>query len=120
MDDRSGVGRNAVALPTSGGAGTNVTDGFQADLRRGTGSYIIIISAPPGRGGLHPDVRLQYNSANGFGPAGIGWSFEPPELVRRLDVGTPTFLPEDDVFTFQDEELLDVGGGCYRCRTERN
>jgi RHS repeat-associated protein len=120
MDDKSGVGPNALILPKGGGAATGVTQGFQADLSRGTGTYSIRIIAPPGRGGLQPDLQITYSSAAGFGPTGLGWSFGPLQIQRRMDIGSPTYVDDEDVFTFGGEELLHVGGPDYRCLTERN
>jgi hypothetical protein len=119
VDDRSGIGPNALIVPRGGGAATSVTQGFQAELNRGTGTYSIRIVVPPGRGTLQPDLRLSYSSAAGFGPAGLGWSYGPPRVERRTDTGAPTYVDHDDVFVFGGEELLHVSGADYRCRVER-
>jgi len=48
MEDKSGVGRNAVSLPKGGGASLPSGEAFAVDQTRGTGYYAIPILVPPG------------------------------------------------------------------------
>src|SRR5580658_1245110 len=48
----------------------------------GAATYTIAISAPPGTAGMVPSLSLEYNSQNGNGLLGVGWS-----LAGLLSVG---------------------------------
>lgn len=120
MEDKSGVGRNAVSLPQGGGAAMASSDSLTVDMSRGGGSYSVSIQAPPGRGGLNPDLRLNYSSTTGFGAAGLGWSLDTPRIFRRTDTGVPTYNDCQDVFSYQGEELVFCGNGQYRTKIDKN
>jgi hypothetical protein len=120
VEDKSGLGRNAISLPQGGGAAVGEGDAFQVDQLRGTGSYSIPISIPKARGRLALSLNLTYSSDVGFGPIGLGWDLNVASIRRRLDTGVPTYNDDDDVFTFDGEELLKVGPNHYRCRIEKN
>lgn len=46
-------------------------------------TYSIPIQAPPGRGGLEPNLALVYNSAAGNGYVGVGWSLQGFSTIHR-------------------------------------
>lgn len=52
-------------------------------------TYPIVI--PAGRHGLQPDVNLYYNSANGNGPLGVGWSIPMPAVTIDTRWGVPRY-----------------------------
>lgn len=120
MEDKSGVGRNAISLPQGGGGVEGVGSLFSVDHLRGRGSYRISIVAPPGRGGLNPELSLVYQSDAGFGPLGLGWSLSHLHVTRRTDVGVPTYSNTEDTFSFKGEELLSLAGGAFRARIEKD
>ena len=55
-----------------------------------------------------PDVSLTYNSGNGNGPFGLGWSFSVPNITRKTAKGIPRYRDseESDVFLLTNEEDL--------------
>jgi len=120
LEDKSGVGRTAVSLPQGGGAAMASSDSLTVDMSRGGGSYSVSIQAPPGRGGLNSDLRLNYSSTTGFGAAGLGWNLDTPRIFRRTDTGVPTYNDSEDVFSYQGEELVFCGNGQYRAKIEKN
>jgi hypothetical protein len=65
----------------------------QVEHFRGALSYRIPLQVPAGRGGLQPDVVLDYNSDRIDGIlaeiqsdwAGLGWSLDAPQIVRSVE-----------------------------------
>jgi RHS repeat-associated protein len=51
----------------------------------------IPIAAPPGPGGLAPELALSYSSRRADGPVGVGWSLELPEIRCSARFGVPDF-----------------------------
>jgi RHS repeat-associated protein len=62
----------------------------------------------PGRGGLTPPLQLAYDSGQGNGPMGIGWSLGIPAITRKTDKGLPRYCDgeESDVFILAGAEDL--------------
>ena len=58
-----------------------------ADLFTGTATTSIPIAVPPGRGGVHPNLALVYNSANGNDWVGLGWKLEKSVIKRQTRFG---------------------------------
>ncbi|MFL6194314.1 MAG: SpvB/TcaC N-terminal domain-containing protein, partial [Thermoanaerobaculia bacterium] len=46
---------------------------------------------PPGRHGLHPDLAIEYNSANGDGWLGLGWDLRLPSIEVSTLFGVPRY-----------------------------
>ena len=62
-------------------AGT--TEGeFQVNGNGGA-NYTIPIEVPPGRNGIEPQLSLQYNSQQGNGLLGVGWSLTGLSAIAR-------------------------------------
>ncbi len=63
----------------------------------------IPVFTSPGRGGFHPELTLQYDSGQGNGPFGVGWSLSLPRITRKTDKGLPRYIdgaPAADSDTF--------------------
>lgn len=60
------------------------TDLPKVDQVTGALSFAVPIATPPGRGGVQPDIALQYNSQdkNIFSPFGYGWSLNISYIKR--------------------------------------
>jgi RHS repeat-associated protein len=112
-----------LSLPTGGGAVRGIGEKFVAELQSGTGNYSVPLELPPGRGGLVPNLALQYSSGSGNGPFGLGWSLSVPGVARQTARGVPRY-GESDVFVLSGaEDLIAVPGAAdgrqrYRPRTE--
>ncbi|HEX8949877.1 MAG TPA: SpvB/TcaC N-terminal domain-containing protein, partial [Dissulfurispiraceae bacterium] len=63
--------------------GAKVTD----PTNSGAASMSIPIVAPPGRGGIAPNLALVYNSYKGNGWVGVGWTLSLGEIQRNTKYG---------------------------------
>jgi hypothetical protein len=75
------------------------------------------IPTPKGHAGTGPTLSLVYSSGAGAGVCGVGWSFGVGAIRRRTDKGIPSFQ-DDDRFVLGDDELVPLGDGYFRRRTE--
>ncbi len=57
--------------------------GVYGVTRDGTATYTFPVQAPPGRGGIEPQLALRYDSNAGFGLSGQGWSLDGLSAIRR-------------------------------------
>ena len=132
--DKNGVSPNVISLPSGPGSIEGLGESFQPLLNTGTARYAVKIPLPKGHN--TPELKLQYESGFGDGPAGIGWVFGPGSIARQVDKGIPRYVDgpnsvdddtdgaideadETDTFVGPDgEELVPVGGGVYRARIE--
>ena len=81
-------------------------------------SYSISLEVPKGRGGMSPELSLEYSSVGGNGPAGMGWQLSGlgssiTRCGQSLDAeGTVTGVRFDktDRFCLDGEKLVAVGG----------
>jgi Salmonella virulence plasmid 65kDa B protein/Insecticide toxin TcdB middle/N-terminal region/Insecticide toxin TcdB middle/C-terminal region/FG-GAP-like repeat len=132
MSNKSGTSPQAVPLPTGGGALAGIGETFTPDLFSGTGSFTVPLDLPVGRNGFQPSLNLTYDTGEGNGPFGLGWSMSVPSVRRKTSDGVPRYRDgsdpgsdEDaDVFLFSGaEDLVPVtrpepGTTRYRPRTE--
>jgi RHS repeat-associated protein len=93
-------------LPKSGGALRSLGEKFQAGGPTGTGSLRVPLPISSCRGGTGPALSLTYDSGQGQGPFGIGWSVSVPNIVRRTDKGLPRYADaeEPDIFILSGQE----------------
>jgi RHS repeat-associated protein len=114
----TGTAPGLTSLPQGSGV-SPLGDRFEPDLVRGSGSYAISFPVPKGPNNLQPSLGLSYSTGSGNGPFGMGWRTGLPRIERRTDRGIPTYDDEADTFVIGDgEELLPIGGGRYRPRTD--
>jgi RHS repeat-associated protein len=119
--DKSGVKASVLSLPTGAGSIEGLGESFEPQLNTGGSTYGVTIALPPGRAGLLPSVRLDYNSYTGNGICGIGWSLEFPSIKRQTDKGFPEYDSMDS-FVHQGEELVPLNNPerDWRCENERD
>lgn len=77
------------------------------DLVTGAAVHSIAFEAPPGTGGLTPQIALRYSS---HGPrqswVGSGWSLALPAVMRSLERGVPRYDDAVDDFEIDGEKLV--------------
>jgi RHS repeat-associated protein len=97
-----------ISLPKGGGAIRGIGEKFSANAVTGTGSLSIPIPVSPARSGFNPQLSLQYDSGDGNGVFGIGWSLTLPSITRKTDKGLPQYRDheESDVFILSGAEDL--------------
>ena len=76
---------------------SSATD-IEIDPSSGTASYSIPLRVPPARGSVSPEFALVYNSAQGNGILGVGWSHTIGYIERSTKHGVPRY---DGTDTFQ-------------------
>jgi RHS repeat-associated protein len=98
----------SISLPKGGGAIRGMGEKFGATAVTGTGSMSVPIITSPGRSGFGPQLELSYDSGNGNGPFGFGWSLSLPSVTRKTDKGLPQYLDavDSDVFILSGAEDL--------------
>lgn len=74
----------------------------------GSASLTYPIVIPAGRHGLQPDVSLHYNSANGNGLLGVGWSLPMPAVTIDTRWGVPRYDPylETEAYLVNGEPIV--------------
>jgi RHS repeat-associated protein len=111
MDEKKSTQQNplpSITLPKGGGSLQGSGEKFTANPSTGTGSMNIPIGTSPGRGGFGPSLSLDYDSANGNGPFGMGWQLSLPAITRKTSRGIPRYcdLEESDIFLMSGAEDL--------------
>ncbi|HEU4891610.1 MAG TPA: SpvB/TcaC N-terminal domain-containing protein [Vicinamibacterales bacterium] len=98
-DERSGS-RPSITLPKGGGAIRGIGEKFSANPATGSGSLTVPIAVSPGRAGFGPQLALSYDSGNGNGVFGFGWTLSLPAISRKTDKGLPRYDDAADSDTF--------------------
>ncbi|HEU4583743.1 MAG TPA: SpvB/TcaC N-terminal domain-containing protein [Polyangiaceae bacterium] len=98
----------SLSLPRGGGAIRGIGEKFATNPVTGTGVTSVPIATSPGRSGFDPKLELTYDSGEGNGPFGFGWSLRLPAIVRKTDKGLPRYddAGESDVFILSGLEDL--------------
>jgi RHS repeat-associated protein len=110
-DDTFRVSAPQLSLPKGGGAIRGIGEKFAANPVTGTGTLTVPIAVSPGRSGFGPQLTLTYDSGNGNGPFGLGWSLSVPAITRRTDKGLPHYqdaADSDIVILSGAEDLVPV------------
>src|SRR5262245_30854942 len=72
-----------VATDATDGDCTGQLDGEFTVTPEGAAVFQLPLWVPPGRNGLQPDLSLQYDSRNGQGFLGVGWTLIGiPKITR--------------------------------------
>lgn len=120
ITDNSGVSEQVLSLPKGGGGVNPIGDSFKADLFTGTGNFSIPLNVPEGRNKLTPQLSLSYSSGNGNSALGVGWQLPLFSITRKTSRGIPTYNNSKDTFFLNGaDELVPVGNGLYKLRTEK-
>ncbi|WP_226602994.1 SpvB/TcaC N-terminal domain-containing protein [Bacillus cereus] len=97
-----------ISLPKGGGAIQGMGEKFATNPITGTCSLSVPIYTSQGRSGFGPQLSLSYDSANGNGIFGFGWSLALSSITRKTNKGLPKYQDaiESDVFILSDMEDL--------------
>ncbi|MBL0317454.1 MAG: hypothetical protein IPP69_17475 [Flavobacteriales bacterium] len=97
----------SISLPKGGGAIKGIDEKFSVNAVNGTASFSIPLPFASARG-LSPALQLAYNSGQGNGIFGLGWSMGLQSIKRKTDKGLPQYLDhlDSDVFLFSAAEDL--------------
>lgn len=93
----------------------------RVDEASGALQYEYPISVPPGRNGLQPELKLEYDSQRNDqdGLLGYGWASDIPTIGRINRYGVEK-LYTDPVFTSDlDGELVETASGTYAAKVEQ-
>jgi RHS repeat-associated protein len=115
--DKSGVRPNVISVP--GGPGTigGLGEQFEPTLNTGSATYTVALDAPPGTAGVSPNLALRYDSGQGNGVCGMGWTLDVGSIQRQTAYGVPRYDARDR-YVWDGQELVPVGGGVYRLAIE--
>src|SRR4051794_24001778 len=110
-----------LSLPSGGGAVQGLGETFQPDFHTGTGSYAIPLDIPNGPNDIAPKLTLQYHTAAGNGPFGMGFALPVLAIARSLERRVPTYRDPDDMLVLLGGgELVPLGDGGFRLRADTN
>ncbi|HER20287.1 MAG TPA: hypothetical protein ENO14_04480, partial [Chromatiales bacterium] len=89
------------------GAGINLIEPPQAN-NRGDANLSYPIEIPPGRGGMQPQLAIQYNSGGGNGWLGLGWDLSVPSFSVDTRWGVPRYDAdkESETYLFNGAQLI--------------
>jgi hypothetical protein len=120
-------GAAAASSSGSGELGAQIAPvpSFKVDDFTGSAHMSYPIAVPPGRGGLAPQLSLNYSSALGNGWLGVGWDLSMGYIQRRGPrKGVPKYDDTKDVYELnlggstQDLVPIAPGSNEYRLRIE--
>ena len=130
--DKSGIGPNAVTLPTGPGSisGFGATYDWSVDGNKGAYRYTARLRMPSGPAGQDPGVEIAYGSDFAAGPLGQGWRLSLPYIEQdtadRLPVPDDlahklaALMVEEETFrTDHGERLRRADDGYYYAEYER-
>jgi RHS repeat-associated protein len=89
-----------VSMPKGGGAVRGMGEKVSTNPVTGTGALTVPVWTTPGRAGFGPQLSLSYDSGNGNGPFGLGWTLGLPAITRKTDTGLPTYDDQAGADTF--------------------
>jgi Salmonella virulence plasmid 65kDa B protein len=95
-----------VELPRGGGALKSIDEKFQVNAANGTATLSVPLPFSQARSGFVPALKLGYDSGNGNGPLGQGWSLGETFIQRRTDKLLPRYrdVEDSDVFVWGSAE----------------
>jgi len=101
-----------LALPSGGGAIRGMDEAFAASEFSGSATLAVSLPVAPARG-LHPSLRLDYDSVNGNGAFGVGFASPIPFVSRRTN-RVPRYDDHDELQISGIGPLVEVCGSKTR------
>jgi hypothetical protein len=89
MSTDIGFDAGTPSLPKGGGAVNGLGETFTPDLSTGGATFTIPLDLPNGPGDIGPRLRLTYDTGQGAGPFGLGFTLALPRLLRSVVHGIP-------------------------------
>lgn len=88
--------------------------------QNGAATYTLPIQVPPGVTGMQPQLSLNYNSQDGHGLAGVGWSLGGLSVITRCEqtlaqegVRGVVNLDDNDRYCLEGQKLIVLVPGTY-------
>ncbi len=123
--DKNGVSPLAISKPSGPGSLEGLGDAFQPSLNTGMARYSVNFVVPEGVAGFTPSLALQYDSGQGCGVPGMGWTLDVGSIRRQTDEGQPRYFdqpvgnqPLDRFLGPGGEELIPLANGYYLSKNE--
>jgi hypothetical protein len=107
-----------ISLPSGPGSIEGLGESFEPQLNTGSYVFRLPFKLPPVRGKAQPEISMVYNSGNGNGPLGLGWSLRVPSIQRQTDKGLPEYDATDRFITGDGEEMVARADGSFRRKVE--
>ena len=95
----------SISSPQGGGAVKGIDEKFTVNAVNGTASLSIPLATASGRG-LAPGLSIDYDSGNGNGIFGLGWSLSLSSISRKTGRRIPEYDDEADEFLLSGAEDL--------------
>jgi RHS repeat-associated protein len=114
MSTDIGFDAGTPSLPEGGGAVGGLGETFTPDLSTGGASFTIPLDLPNGPGDIGPRLRLTYDSSQGAGALGLGFTLTLPRLLRSVAHGIPLYDDTDALMLEGAGELVRTATGDYR------
>jgi RHS repeat-associated protein len=92
-------------LPKGGGALSSINNSFKPDAFTGAGNFVIPLPASPCRG-FEPQLQLEYDSASGNGPFGVGFRLSVRQIARDTQKRIPSYTDDDTFVLSGSSELV--------------
>src|SRR5215472_869339 len=101
----------SLSLPVGGGAIRGIGEVFRANPATGTAGFDIPLPFTPAPHGPTPQLSLSYDSGQGNGVFGAGWSVAIPQIARSTDKRLPEYRDweNSDLFVLSGAEHLVPG-----------
>jgi RHS repeat-associated protein len=98
----------SIELPKGGGAIRGIDEKLNVNQATGTASLTVGVFTSPARQGFGPKLALNYDSAAGNGPFGLGWGLGVAAITRKTSKGLPRYedAVDSDVFILSGAEDL--------------
>ncbi len=98
----------SITLPKGGGAIRGIDEKLSVNQPTGTASLTVPVFTSPARQGFAPKLALRYDSGEGNGPFGLGWTLDVASITRKTSMGLPRYddVAGTDVFMLSGAEDL--------------
>ncbi|WP_160290452.1 toxin TcdB middle/N-terminal domain-containing protein [Pseudoalteromonas luteoviolacea] len=119
--DNSAIQQTHINLPQGPGKQFGLGELYSVAGNQGSGEFTLPIKLPAGRGGLTPELSIDYNAGFGNGLVGIGHRLSIPSIRHQTDKGLPDYQAANSRFVLSNgAELVHLGGQRYQEKLSGN